>query len=163
MANTMATTYPLPDIRKIAQILGTLFDGLIVKPGGAFDQTPAGGAWFGVFAADNGNPVALCGADGNLAASFGAAFSMLPVAAAKEAAESRELTDVMKENVREIMNICTRLVMDDTSPHLKLDQIYAVHSLPAQAAALLGAPRGRREFQLQLPKYAGGVLTLLSA
>jgi hypothetical protein len=161
--NTMATAYPLPDVKKIAQILGTLFDGLVVKPGGAFDQTPAGGAWFGVFVADNGDPVALCGADGNLAAGFGAAFSMLPVAAAKDAAKSRALTDVMKENVREIMNICTRLMMDDTSPHLKLVQIYAANSLPAPAAALLSAPRGRREFQLQLPKYGEGVLTLLSA
>jgi hypothetical protein len=158
----MATAYPLPDGKKIVQILGMLFDGLAVKPGGAFDQTRTGGAWFGVFVADNGNPVALCGADGNLAASFGAAFSMLPVAAAQDASKSRELTDVMKENVREIMNICTRLLMDDTSLHLRLDQIYAVNSLPAPAAALLGAPQGRREFQLQLPKYGGGVLTLLS-
>jgi hypothetical protein len=28
---------------------------------------------------------------------------------------------------------------------------------------LLGAPGGRREFQVQLPKYGGGVLTFLSA
>jgi hypothetical protein len=159
----MATAYPLPDGKKIVQILGGLFDGLAVKPGGTFDETPTGGAWFGVFVADNGNPVALCGADVNLAASFGAAFSMLPVAAAKDAAKSRELTDVMKENVREIMNICTRLVMDDVSPHLRLDQLHAAHELPAPAAALLGAPKGRREFQLQLPKYGGGTLTLLSA
>jgi hypothetical protein len=159
----MATAYPLPDANKITQILGLLFDGLVVNLGGAFDQTPAGGAWFGVFVGDNGDPVALCGADANLAASFGAAFSMLPVAAAKDAAKSRVLTDVMKENVREIMNICTRLMMDGTSRHLKLDQVYAANSLPAPAAALLGAPQGRREFQLQLPKYGGGVLTLLSA
>jgi hypothetical protein len=159
----MATAYPLPDGKKIGQILGLLFEGLAVKPGGAFDETPTGGAWFGVFVADDGNPVALCGADANLAASFGAAFSMLPVAAAKDAAKSRELTDVMKENLREIMNICTRLLMDDMSPHLRLDQIHAVHSLPGPAAALFGAPKGRREFQLQLPKYGGGTLTLLSA
>jgi hypothetical protein len=159
----MATAYPLPDGKKIVRIVGMLFDGLTVNPGGAFDQTATGGAWFGVFVNNNGEPVALCGADRNLAASFGAAFSMLPVAAANDAAKSRQLTDVMKENVREIMNICTRLVMDDISPHLKLDQIYAANSLPAPAAALLGAPQGRREFQLQLPKYGGGVLTLLSA
>jgi hypothetical protein len=159
----MATAYPLPDGKKIMQILGMLFEGLAVKPGGAFDGTATGGAWFGVFVADNGAPVALCGADASLAASFGAAFSMLPVAAAKHAAEVRELTDVMIENVREIMNICTRLVMDETSPHLKLEQIYATRSLPAPAAVLLGAPQARREFQLQLPKYGGGVLTVLSA
>jgi hypothetical protein len=159
----MATAYPLPDGAKIVQLLGILFDGLDVKPGGTFDQTPAGGAWFGVFVTDGGAPVALCGADANLAASFGGALSMLPVAAAKDAAKERQLTDVMIENVREIMNICTRLVMDATSPHLKLDQLYPAKSLPAPALALLGAARGRREFQVQLPKYGGGVLTVLSA
>jgi hypothetical protein len=159
----MATAYPLPDGAKIVQLLGILFDGLDVKPGGTFDQTPAGGAWFGVFVTDAGAPVALCGADANLAASFGGALSMLPVAAAKDAAKARQLTDVMVENVREIMNICTRLVMDATSPHLKLDQLYPTKSLPAAALALLGAPQGRREFQVQLPKYGGGVLTVLSA
>jgi len=158
----MATAYPLPDGAKIVQMLGLLFDGLEVKAGGIFDQTPAGGAWFGVFLADNGNPVALCGADANLAATLGAAFSLLPVGAAKDAAKERELTSVMIDNMREIMNICSRLLMDATSPHLKLDQIYPGKSLPARAAALLGAPNGRKEFQIQLPKYGGGVLTFMS-
>src|SRR5450631_3882461 len=130
----MMTAYPLPDGAKIVQILGLLFDGLEVKPGGVFDQTPAGGAWFGVFVADGGEPVALCGADVNLAASFGAAFSMLPVAMVKEVAKSRELTSVMIENVREIMNICTRLMMDVSSLHLRLEQVYPAKSLPAAAA-----------------------------
>ena len=158
----MATAYPLPDGPKIIDLLGLLFDGLDVKAGGTFDQPPAGGAWFGVFVADSGTPVALCGADANLAATFGAAFSLLPVGVAKEAAKARELTQVMIDNMREIMNICSRLVMDATSPHLKLDQIYPVKSLPAPAAALLGAPKGRKEFQVQMPKYGGGVLTFLS-
>lgn len=158
----MATAYPLPDGPKITQLLGLLFDGLDVKAGGSFDQTPAGGAWFGVFVADSGEPVALCGADANLAATFGAAFSMLPVGVAKEAAKARELTGVMIDNMREIMNICTRLVMDASSPHLKLEQIYPTKSLPAPATALLGASKGRCEFQVQLPKYGGGVLTFLS-
>jgi hypothetical protein len=158
----MATAYPLPDGPKIIDLLGLLFDGLDVKAGGTFDQTPAGGAWFGVFVADSGTPVALCGADGNLAATFGAAFSMLPVGVAKEAAKARELTQVMIDNMREIMNICSRLVMDATSPHLKLDQIYPAKTLPATATALLGAPGGHREFQVQLPKYGGGVLTFLT-
>ena len=158
----MSTTYPLPDGPKIVQLLGLLFDGLDVKPGGSFDQTPAGGAWFGVFNSDAGELVALCGADANLAAALGAAFSMLPVAVAKEAAKARELTAVMIDNMREIMNICTRLVMDASSLHLKLEQVYPTKSLPAPAAALLGAAKGRREFQVQLPKYGGGVLTFLS-
>jgi hypothetical protein len=159
----MATIYPLPDASKVAQFLGLLFDGLDVKPGGKFDPTPAGGAWFGVFVSDSGAPVALCIADVNLAASFGTAFSMLPPAMAKEVAKTRDLTGVMIENIREIMNICTRLMMDASSPHLKLEQVYPANSVPAPAAALLAAPKGRCEFQLQLPKYGGGVLSLMSA
>jgi hypothetical protein len=159
----MATACPLPEVAKVIEILGLMFDGLEVKLGGTFDQSAAGGAWFGVFVADSGEPVALCGADVNLAANFGAAFSMLPVNAAKEAAKTRALTDVMIDNMREIMNICTRLVMDNTSAHLKLDQIYSVKNLPAPAGALLGSATRRREFQLQMPKYGGGVLTLLTA
>ena len=159
----MATAYPLPDASKILQMLGLLFDGLDVKLGGTFDQTPGGGAWFGVFVADSGEPVALCGADANLAATLGCAFSMLPPGMAKEVAKTRDLTDVMIGNMREIMNICTRLVMDSASPHLKLEQIYSRKSLPASAAALLGAPTGRREFQVQVQKYGVGVLTFLTA
>ena len=67
----MTTLYPLPDANKVKEILGMLFDGLEIKPGGAFDQTAASGAWYGVFIRDDGAPVAMCGADVNLAASFG--------------------------------------------------------------------------------------------
>jgi hypothetical protein len=158
----MSTACPLPDAHKIADLLGLLFDGLDVKPGGKFDQTPAGGSWYGIYVRDTGETAAMCGADTHLAASFGAALSMLPPAMAKEAAKSHELSAVMVENLRETMNICTRLVLDGGSPHLKLDQVYPAASLPATASALLNASQGRREFQVQLPKYGGGVMTVLS-
>jgi hypothetical protein len=158
----MSTAYPLPDVRKLHDILGMLFDGLDVKAGGTFDQTSHGGAWFGVFIDDAGTPVALCGADMKLAAGLAAALSMLPPTAAKEAVSSRELSSVMIDNLREVMNICTRLLLDSTGRHLKLDQVYSVAALPVAAAAILANPPGRREFSLQVPRYGGGVLSLLS-
>jgi hypothetical protein len=139
-----------------------LFDGLDVKAGGKFDQTSKGGAWFGVFIDDAGAPVALCGADLSLAAGLAAALSMLPPTAVKEAVSSRELSSTMLDNLREVLNICTRLVLDAASPHLKLDQLYPVAALPDAAAAILAKPLGRREFSLQVPRYGGGVLSLLS-
>jgi hypothetical protein len=69
----------------------------------------------------------------------------------------------MIDNLREIMNICTRLVMDPTSPHLKLEQIYPIGTLPAAATALLGGATARRDFQMQVPKYGGGALAFLTA
>jgi hypothetical protein len=159
----MATLCPLPDATKVADILGMLFDGLDVKLGGKFDATPAGGSWYGVYVKDTGETAALCGADTNLAASFGAALTMLPPGVAKEAAKSRDFNPMMIENLRETMNICTRLVLDATSQHVRLDQVYQAAKLPAAAAALLKAAHGRREFQLQMPKYGGGVLTVMTA
>lgn len=158
----MAKICPLPDAEKVMSLLGLLFDGLEVKPGGSFGREQQQGAWFGVFVTDCGAPVALCAADSGLSASFAAALSMLPPTAAKEAAKSRELSGVMIDNLREIMNISTRLMMSDTSPHLKLDQIYSAKALPVPAAALLSGPNVRAEFQIQVPKYGGGVLALVS-
>jgi hypothetical protein len=159
----MSTTYPLPDVRKVQDILGMLFDGLDVKSGGKFDQTPNGGAWFGVFMDHTEAPVVLCGADIGLAASLSAALSMLPPKAVKEAVGSQELSAHMSENLREVMNICTRLVLDSTSPHLKLDQLYPIKGLPAAAATLLTNASGRREFNLNVPRYGGGILSVLSS
>jgi len=157
----VATPFSLPDVSKVQGILGMLFEGLDVTGGGTFDKTAAGSALFGVFVGDDTVPVAVCGADLRLAASLAAAFSILPPLAAKEAVERRDLGSVMRENLHEIMNICTRLVIDSTSPHIKLDQVYPYTSLPAAAAAILVSARRRREFQLKLPRYGGGVLSVV--
>jgi hypothetical protein len=155
----MANVIPLPDGKKVSTLLEALFDGLDVKPGGSFDQSPTPGAWFGVFVLDAGETAALCGTDAALSASFGAALSMLPVAAAQEATKAKNLTDVMVGNIREVMNICSRLLMDSNSPHLKLEELYPRKALPASAAGLLAAPKAQIQFKVSLPKYGGGVMT----
>lgn len=159
----MSTACALPDAIKVADILGMLFDGLDVKAGGKFDSTPAGGSWYGVYVRDAGETAALCGADTHLAASFGAALTMMSPGVAKEAAKSRTFNPMMIENLRETMNICTRLLLDVTSAHVRLDQVYQAAKLPAPAATLLKAAHRRRDFQLLLPKYGGGVLTVMTA
>ena len=157
-----ATRYPLPEASKIKQILGLLFDGLDVKPGGRLDCAPSSGAYVGVYVCDDGAPVALCACDADLAAYWGSALSMLPPALARDAAQSRQLTELMVGNLREIMNICTRLVMCERSPHLRLGDIYPVNELPGEAATLMGTAPGRSDFQIGLRKYGQGQLALLS-
>jgi hypothetical protein len=158
----MATRYPLPDLAKVKMMLGLLYDGLEVRPGKKFDVLPASGSWLGLYVADDGAAVAACVVDVALAANSSAALSMLPPAIAKDAAKTKELTDVMVANLREIMNICTRLLMDDASAHLRLESVYPSKALPPAATQMLSALKGRVDFELTVPKYGPGTLAVLS-
>lgn len=158
----MATAYPMPDAAKVKQMLSLLFDGLEVKPGKKFDIVPPSGCWVGLYVADNGAPVAACVADVALAANSSAALSMLPPGVAKDAAKSKELTEVMVANLREIMNICTRLLMTDGSAHLRLAEVYPSKSMTADVAKVLGALQGRVDFELTVPKYGAGTMAVVS-
>ena len=158
----MPTTVPLPDAARVRGMLGLLFDGLDVKPGKRFDVSPASGAWVGLYVGTDGAPLAVCVADAALAGYAGAALSMLPPAAAKDAIRSKDMTDVMVANLREIMNICSRLVMTDASPHVRLEDVHAAARAPAGVAAVLGAQKGRVDFELNVPRYGAGTLAVVS-
>jgi hypothetical protein len=158
----MATSYPLPDSAKVKVMLGLLFDGLEVKPGKKFDIVPPSGSWVGLYVCDDGKAVAACAVDGALAANASAALSMLPPGVAKDAAKTKELTDVMVQNLQEIMNILSRLLMNDSSAHLKLDKVYPAKAMPPALTALLGGAHGRVDFELNVPKYGAGTLAVLS-
>jgi len=158
----MTTAYPMPDIAKVKTMLELLFDGLEVKAGKKFDIVPPSGSWIGLYVSDDGKPVAACAVDCALAANSSAALSMLPPGVAKDAAKSKELTDVMISNLHEIMNICTRLLMNDSSAHLKLATVHPSKAMPAELGALLGAVKGRADFELSMPKYGPGTLSVVS-
>ena len=156
-----AITYPLPDTALVKELLGMLFDALSVKLGPKLDVSAKALGYFGVYVSDDGTPVALCGCDMAFAANSGAALSMLPPNAAKQAVEEKELTPLMLANLHEVMNICTRLVLRDDSPHLKLHELCALDALPARAAAIVAAPKGRIDFEVRLGKYGSGALCVM--
>jgi hypothetical protein len=158
----MSTTVPLPDAAKVRQMLGLLFDGLEVKPGKKFDLAPASGAWAGLYIGKDNAPLALCAFDVALSGYAGAALSMLPPAVAKDAIKSKDLTDVMVGNLREIMNICSRLVMTDTSPHVRLENVHPASKFPAGMNAVISGQKGRIDFELSVPRYGAGTLAVVS-
>ena len=155
------TAHPLPDVAQVKELLGMLFDGLSVKLGPKLDVSPKSSNFYGVYVSDAGTPVALCGCDMAFAANSGAALSMLPPGVAKDAAKDKDLTPVMLANLHEVMNICTRLMLRDDSPHLKLRELCAQAALPAPAAAIAGAPKGRIDFEIGIAKYGNGVLSVM--
>jgi hypothetical protein len=155
------SAYPLPEAAHVKDLLGMLFDGLTVKAGGKLDLSPKALSYVGLYASDDGQVAAFCGCDLAFAASSGAALSMLPPTAAKEAAKERQLTAVMLANLHEVMNICTRLVLRDDSPHLKLREICAIGALPETTATALGGAKRRIDFEVGIGKYGSGLLAVL--
>jgi hypothetical protein len=156
------SVHPIPDAAQVKDLLGMLFDGFAIKPAGKLDVSAASTSYLGVYISDDGAPAALCACNLDFAANAGAALSMLPPAVAKDAIKTKQLTDTMRDNLREVMNICTRLVLKDGSPHLRLQEVYPAKSLPAPAGAVATGAKGRADFEVALGKYGGGVLSLLA-
>jgi hypothetical protein len=152
---------PLPDLNLVRELLGMLFDGLMVKPGAKLDVSPKSTGWVGVYVTDDGKPVALCACDLAFATNAGAALSMLPPGVAKESFKSGQLTDVMSANLREVMNICTRLVLHEGTAHVRLDTVGPIAKLPAAVAAIAAAPKARIDFDIALGRYGNGLLAAL--
>jgi hypothetical protein len=156
------STYPIPSAAQVKDLLGMLFDGMAVKPASKLDVSAASSSYVGVYISDSGEPVALCACNLDFAAGAGAALSILPPNAAKDAVKAKSLPAPMQDNLRELMNICTRLLIKDGSPHLRLQEVHPAKSLPAPAAAIAGAATGRADFEVALGRYGGGVLSLMA-
>ena len=154
--------HPVPDAAMVKDLLGFLFDGLTVKTAPKLDISPGSGSFLAVYLADDGAPVALGACNIGFAANAGAALSMLPPNAAKDAVKSKLLTPAMNDNLREVMNICSRLMMRDGSAHLRLDQVYQANALPPPAAAVVSSMTGRVDLEVTLGKYGPGALSVLA-
>jgi hypothetical protein len=157
----MSVITPLPDAAYVKELLGLVFDSLTVKPGAKLDISPKGVSYFGLDAANDAKLSAVCACDLAFAAQSGAALSMLPPISAKEAMKQRELSPVMLENLYEVMNICTRLVLRDDSPPVKLRTVTQMSALPAEQAASIGAAKRRADFEIGSEKYGSGLLAVL--
>ena len=69
----------------------------------------------------------------------------------------------MKENVYEVMNICSRLLMSDDTPHLKLENMYNdVAELSEEAVDMIKTAEGSSHFDIDIPNYGKGRLSLVA-
>jgi hypothetical protein len=159
---TGAGSYPVPDAASLKDLLGMLFDGLSVKPAAKLDLSPKAGAYFAVYVSDEGVPVAICACDIAFAANSSASLSMLPPNAAAAAVKAKVLTEVMLANLREVMNICTRLVLRDGTPHVKLRDLCQFGVLPAPAAAIITGAKARVDFEVGISKYGAGMIAVMT-
>ncbi len=109
------------------------------------------------------SPVTACCCDLPFAAYSGAALSMIPRGGAEDAAKSGDLSEMMRGNLHEIMNICSRLFITDATPHLKLDALYDnPDALPEAARSMVATATGRTDLKISIPGYGEGNISFLS-
>lgn len=158
----MSTKYILPTDHEANAVLAMLYgDNLDIKTSNE-DTVTEGGSWVGLFIDADNQPVAGCVCDVPFAAYAGSALTMLPPGGAEDAVETGEISEMMKDNLNEVMNICSRMFMSDNTPHLKLDLVYKYEDLSDEAKeALLGA-EAKRALDVDIPRYGKGKLVMLT-
>ncbi len=148
----MSNKIIVPSCESITEMLSMLY-------GSDIDSTELAdkkldGAFVATFISDDGDVVALCQADPAFVAYSGAALSMMPAGGAEDMIESGELSKTAIDNFYEVINVCSRLLMSDSSMHLKLDKVLAPSDGKVVANdfnASLSAG-----FQLKIPRYGMG-------
>ena len=158
------TTFVLPNATAMVKTFEMLFGSNVpVTPAKPLDTKPGSGNLVATFVTDDGKPVAVAVCDVPFAANAGCALSMLPAAVAKDAIKTKKLEQAMLDNLYEVMNILSTLLMNEHTPHLKLATLYPdFGKLPADAKAMLGAVKGRVDFNVGVPRYGAGILSLLT-
>jgi hypothetical protein len=159
----MSVSYYLPNDIETLGVLSMLYgdDIKVAKDEGALAIDDS--KLYGLYVDSEGKPVGVCLCDTSFAAYAGAALSMLPPGGAEDAADSGEISDTMKENVYEVMNICSRLLMSDDTPHLKLENMYNdVAELSEEAVDMIKTAEGSSHFDIDIPNYGKGRLSLVA-
>ena len=151
-------TYNIPDAKSVEEMLRLFFgEGTTVADAAPPDKALTHVA---TFISDSDDLVAAILCDPNFVAYSGAAFSMLPAEVANEMVQENSFSDIVKANFHEVMNICSRLLMTDSSAHLRLDKTLAPADAAASVAALEG-PGELQSFRIDIPNYGSGVLAAL--
>jgi len=113
--------------------------------------------YIATFVNDDNQLVAFCACDKAFVAYSGAALSMIPADVANEMIAGNSVTDAMVGNFYEVMNISSKLMMSDSSAHLRLAQ--TLH--PEQAAEPIAALQESAQitgFSVKIPRYGEGTL-----
>ena len=151
----MATTFQIPDEKAVRELLEIIFgDGLTVTACAAPDASCAHVA---TYVDDESSLVALGHCDSPFVAYAGAALSMIPPDEARRMLDENDITEAILANHYEVMNICSRLLMDESGgAHLRLERTVNPGDGAEPADPVPGAQHVG--FKLEVPRYGTGTL-----
>ena len=144
--------YKKPEAAQLSEMLTmVLGDETEVTEASAIDAGKLG--YTALYANRDGETVASCCCPIATAAALGCALSMIPPGGAEGMVEDNELSKMASDNLYEVMNIFSSLMMNDKSAHLKLVSVDA-----GTDKRLTGDDFAEGAFTLDLGKYGSGEL-----
>ncbi|WP_456413732.1 hypothetical protein [Thiolapillus sp.] len=158
------SSIPLPKPVELQQILAMMYGSdLKAEPGNPVPTTPGSKSLVALYVDDDDAPVATCAVDYPFTAYAGASLTRIPLGTAKECAQDGDFSEIMVGNVHEIMNICSRLLMNSDSPHLRLQTLYASpDEIPENVQELMQKPAASADFSVTIADYGDGGMSFLS-
>ena len=157
----MGSHLPVP--KEIRDLLLDLLDRPVeVSPNPPLAPSAANPCTLGVYVDDSLQVTAVIALDLRLSAHAGAAIGLVPAAAAQVAIEEGILTETLRDNLDEVLNVAASLFNVDGATHVRL---YDVHhaGLPVPGDVLARAlTLGRREdLAVEVGGYGLGRLSVV--
>ena len=154
-------SFSTPSKAELKDMLGMLFTNLEVQDCDPIDLG-AENLFFGLYLDDDDNPVTLAVCDLPFSAYMGSSMTMLPPPVAADVIKSGKLEDMMVGNLKEVMNIVSRLFMLRGGSHLRFTTLHpATESLPDTVSGLLVNIKKQVFFDVEVPRYGTGKVGFL--
>lgn len=150
--------FAVPD--QVGRLLtGLLGKPVVVKKGNPL--APGTKLAVGEYFREDGTLGAVCLCDLGTASSAGAALSLMPAGVAAESIKTGKLNDILAENMQEVFNVLTRLFQNPQQPRVHFKLMYLPpQNLSNEANTLLKKPTYRADFDVAIPSYPGGKMSL---
>ena len=157
----MPTHLPLP--KQIRDLFGELLDReATLTPAAPQAPGPTTPSTIAVYVDDSLRISALIVCDLELSAYAGAALGLVPLAGAEAAIEEGALSEVLKENLSEVMNIAASMFNAPGADHLRLHEVHpAGPPLPPQLRAQALTLGRREDYHIDISGYGAGHVSVV--
>lgn len=127
-------------------------------------RTRMGEGLVAIYTTGQGRLVGACRCDFPLAASMGAALTLMPAGVAKEAVEAQDLPGELRGNFGEVMNIVAQLFRPEfLKARVVLEGIYTEDQVPRMTQRRLKRPKKALNVDVEIAGYPAGMMQFLAA
>ncbi len=153
----------LPATKEIRDLLTELLDRDVqVAPSAPLAPTPANPCTVGVYVDDSLQVIAVIALDLAFSAHAGAAIGLVPAAGAETAIAEGSLTETLRENVYEVLNIAASLFNVEGATHVRLYDVHHAGSpVPGDVLARALTLGRREDLAAEVAGYGSGRLSVV--